>query len=196
MRRASGDKFGPIASEWTEDLGEWVYARSCKQRRWFVADGGEYLEYTATIEPVGEVTRVTIRIEINASKPIVWLGIRLGVVSRTIDKLIAAQIALIEAEISRPTASDDERLDPIAHLPYDPPKLDERAARRLPEARRILARLSGEEELSDRLSIFWRGRRRIFSAAVVIVCKPSPNRDRRTVPARAAPVPGFRIYRS
>lgn len=32
LRRASGDKLGPIARRWTEDLGEWIYARYCAQR--------------------------------------------------------------------------------------------------------------------------------------------------------------------
>jgi hypothetical protein len=180
LRRASGDKLGPIASEWTEDLGEWVYARSWMQRRWFFADGGENIEYAAIIEPDEKVMRVTIIIEINASKPIVWLGIRLRMVSRPIDKLIAAQVALIEAEISRPTASEDQRRDPIAHLLYDPPTLDEPAAKRLPEARRILARLSGEEELSDRFLIFCRARWKIFSVASGRSNWPGAGRPTRT----------------
>ncbi len=151
LRRATGDKLRPTAAQWTEDLGEWVYARSCAQRRWFVPDGSEFLEFTVGIEPVGETTRVTIRAEINVSNPIIWLGIRLGMVARAIDRLIATQVAMIEAEIVRASATAEDGRDPLAHLPYDPPKLDERAARRLSAARQTLRRLSGNDELSDRL---------------------------------------------
>jgi class 3 adenylate cyclase len=154
LRHAHGDKLGPIAKQWTEDLGEWVYARFCKQRRWFVPDGSEYLEYVATIEPENEITKVKLRVEINGAKPIVWLGIRLGMVSRQIDKLFAAQCALIEAEITRSGDDVDARRDPIFHLPYSPPELAERASRRLPEVRRNLARLTGDDELSECLVDF------------------------------------------
>jgi len=47
LRRASGDKLGPIARRWTEDLGEWIYARYCAQRRWFGTDGNRFVEYKA-----------------------------------------------------------------------------------------------------------------------------------------------------
>ena len=148
LRRAKGDKLGPMASQWTEDLGEWVYARFCRQRRWFVPDGSEYLQYTATIEPDNDVTRVKFRIEINVAKPIIWFGIRLGLVSRSIDRLFAAQHALIVAEIEKPVGKEDFGPDPVAGLPFNPPELDVRATRRLPEMRRNLARLTGEDQLA------------------------------------------------
>ena len=151
LRRASGDKLGPIAKRWTEDLGEWIYARYCGQRRWFVPDGSQFLDYTVRLEPAGDITRVTIRVELISSNPAVWLGAKLTILDRTIDKLMQAGVDLIEYEIERSSNDTEGNSDPLANLPFAPPDLDAGAERRLPDARRLLGRLSGNEELSDRL---------------------------------------------
>ncbi len=154
LRRASGDKMRPIAGRWTEDLGEWVYARYCGQRRWFVPDGSRFLEYTVRLEPDGDITRVHVRVEIDSANPMVWLGVKSTVLARTIDKLMSVQVRLIEYEIERSSATSDGSSDPLADLPFDPPKLDPSAERRLPDARRLLGRLTGDDEMSDRLIDF------------------------------------------
>jgi len=151
LRRATGDKLRPIARHWTEDLGEWVFARYCRQRRWFGTDEGQFVERTVRLEPADGVTRARINFEINASSPMVWLGIRLGRMSRYVDRLMAAQVSLIEAEIERSSGQAEAASDPLAHLPCHPPKLDERTERQLGDAREALCRLSGDEEMSDRL---------------------------------------------
>ncbi len=149
LRRASGDKLRPITSHWTEDLGEWVYAHYCTQRRWFSDDASQRVRYTIRLGPHGGGTRAHLRVEIKTSNPVIWAGIQLGMVQRAVQRIIDAQLALIEAEIARSARPDVHH--PLAHLPLDPPALDERAQRRLPEARRILQGLSNDRQMSDRL---------------------------------------------
>jgi len=151
LRRASGEKLRPIATHWTEDLGEWVFARFCAQRRWFGADGTQFVKYRMLLEPVGDFTRATIKVEIKTQSPIIWIGIRLGMVSRSVDRIMAMQVSMIEAEIDRTSARAENVSDPLDHLPYDPPKRDERTERQLGEAWKTLRRFSGDDALSDRL---------------------------------------------
>jgi len=151
LRRATGDKLRPIARHWTEDLGEWVFARYCRQRRWFGPNGNQFVDRTVHLEPADDITRTRIKVEINAFSPIVWLGIRLGRVSRFIDRLMATQVSMIEAEINRSSTEAADVSDPLAYLPYRPPNLDERTEQRLGEARETLHLLSNDDEMSDRL---------------------------------------------
>ena len=74
LRHAHGDKLAPLASEWTEDLGEWVYARYCAQRRWFGPDGRNFVQYRVRLEPGNGTTHVAIRIEMQSSNPLIWIG--------------------------------------------------------------------------------------------------------------------------
>ena len=78
LRRARGTKMRPMAKAWTEDLGEWVFARFCRQRRWFGATGtggDQAVEYTVELEQDGPTTRVRIRIEVRAASPATWATI-------------------------------------------------------------------------------------------------------------------------
>ena len=152
LRRAKGDKLNPLASEWTEDLGEWVYARYCRQHRWFSSDDSQFLDLTIVLEPDGEITRLRVKAAASSKKPVMWLGVKLGIMRRGIDFMAGKMKALIEAEISRSSGAGET--DPLAHLPYEAPKLDERAERRLPDVRQTLKRLSGEDALTDKLVDF------------------------------------------
>lgn len=157
LRRARGTKMRPMAKAWTEDLGEWVFARFCRQRRWFGATGtggDQAVEYTVELEQDGPTTRVRIRIEVRAASPVVWLGVKLGALRISLDKLIRVQVATIEAAIARAQTEPGARTDPLAHLPYEAPRLDHRAAGRLAEVRETLHRLHGSEALPDRLIDF------------------------------------------
>lgn len=110
------------------------------------------MEYKAWLEPVDDITRVTIRVEISSANPVVWLGAKLTILARAIDKLMSVQVGLIEYEIEQSSLTRAEgESDPLADLPFDPPELDQRAERRLPDTRRLLGRLTGDEEMSDRL---------------------------------------------
>lgn len=154
LRRAHGTKMRPMAKVWTEDLGEWVFARFCRQRRWFGADGDQAVEYTVVLEQDGPTTRVRIRIDVRAASPVVWLGAKLGALRISLDKLIRVQVATIEAAIARAETDPVDRTDPLAHLPFEPPKLDTRTAGQLAEVRETLYRLHGDETLPDRLIDF------------------------------------------
>jgi len=151
LRRATGDKLGPIAKSWTEDLGEWVYARYSGQRRSFGADGRQFTDLTITLEPVDEKTRVTVRISVNSSKLMVWFAIKSGMLRRGVEHMLGKMASLTEAEILRSSTEPEQQIDPLAHLPFTAPPLDERAAQRLPEVQKTLSRLSGDDKLPARL---------------------------------------------
>jgi class 3 adenylate cyclase len=153
LRRAAGAKLTPIAKRWTEDLGQWIYARFCRQRRWFVPDGSQFLDFSVRLEPDGENTRVIARVELISSNPAVWIGAKLKLLDKTIAKLMAAIESLIEYEIERSSEDrgDDAGDDPLAGLPYVAPDLDTGTAGRIKEARDRLVRLSGDDALADRL---------------------------------------------
>ena len=148
LRRAIGDILQPITSRWTEDLGEWVYARYCAQRRWFSDDASQRFMYAIHLDPHSGGTRVRLHVEIKTPNPIVWVGIRLGMVRRAVQRIINAQLALIDAEIAHSATPDVH--DPLANLPYDAPALDERAQRQLPAARQLLQRHCGDRKAADR----------------------------------------------
>lgn len=150
LRRAKGDKLKPLASEWTEDLGEWVYARYCHQRRWFSPDGDQFLALTVILEPAGETTRVKMKAEASSKKLAMWVAVKLGIMQRGVEHTAGRMVALIEAEISRPP----EESDPLIALPYVAPKLDARAEARLPAVRQALTRLAGDEPLTEKLIDF------------------------------------------
>jgi hypothetical protein len=81
----------------------------------------------------------------------VWIGAKLTILDRTIDKLMRAGVDLIEYEIKRSPDVSKDNDDPLAGLPFIPPDLDSGVERRLSDARQMLGRLTGDEKLSDRM---------------------------------------------
>ena len=103
------------------------------------------------LEPASDVTHVTIRVELVSSNPVVWIGAELTILDRTIDKLMQVGVDLIEYAIKRSSDVSDDDDDPFAGLPFVPSALDSGVEQRLSDARRTLGRLSGDEDLSDRM---------------------------------------------
>jgi len=155
LRRASGDILRPITTEWTEDLGEWVYARFCRLRRWFGRNDEQFVEHQIALEPADRTTKVSIRYEMNASSLTFVLGVRLGLIARHVDRLIASQVAIINGEIARAEAlAAEENGDPLDHLPLKPAPLDAQTIQQLEEAGQALRALTGDVPLADRLVDF------------------------------------------
>jgi len=154
LRRCTGDKFGPFIQAWTEAAPEIVFARYNRQFRRIDRGLFDHADYVVTFTPEDGGTRLSVRAEMSATKPLGAIAIALGIVRRILRAIVDKHFQSVELGLDQDDVSMGLSLDRLEEFGFHAPALSEQAERRLAQARVALAERSGMPELGERLIDF------------------------------------------
>jgi class 3 adenylate cyclase len=164
VRHAQGDKFAPMLTRWTEDLGEWVVPTYCRQFRKGTAGLSRYADFEMTLTPEADGTRVSVRVEMQVPGPLGWIINRLGIVQAKTRPILQMFFDMIEHHLRLDDSLPGGLLGaggdaiaglPFAPLPFTPPPLFPATARQLADACEKLQRQGHAADLVAQLSDFF-----------------------------------------
>jgi class 3 adenylate cyclase len=148
-RRAKGLFAVPIASEWTEDLGEWVEQRYVRQLRTFIKGAFHQVDFVLRMEPAATGFDLHLRIAMETAGIITNIGARLGLVDRGARKFAIAVESVIAAELAQPEPCDDETV--LQATSFASPPLAPDVQSRLDQALMAIGREQGNQEAAAHL---------------------------------------------
>ncbi len=143
-RRAKGHFAVPIASEWTEDLGEWVEQRYVRQLRTFTKGAFYSVDFVVRMQPAATGFDLHLRIAMETAGFFMGVGARLGLIDQGARKFVTALEAMIETELAQPTPRDDEAAPQTASFALPPLAPDVQS--RLDQALAVIGREQGNPE--------------------------------------------------
>ncbi|MDP6830402.1 MAG: adenylate/guanylate cyclase domain-containing protein [Alphaproteobacteria bacterium] len=143
-RRAKGHFAVPIASEWTEDLGEWVEQRYVRQLRTFTKGAFHSVDFVVRMQPAATGFDLHLRIAMETAGFLTGFGARLGLVSRGARRFVTALEGAIETELAQPELRDHEAAPQAAA--FSPAPLPPAVLERLDQALAVIEREYGEPE--------------------------------------------------
>jgi class 3 adenylate cyclase len=153
VRRLAKGRFGPMAAEWEEGLGEWIENRWARQQRVYSKGMVRQLDFECHITPEGQGCRIEFDVVIKSDGLVAAIGQRFGMMESALRRRVESMVKAASLLADKSAIAPGDWHETLSELGTSS-ELPSVAASRLRGLIADLAASSYDHGLADRLSSF------------------------------------------